>query len=65
MKNVQGVPQIPGSYFTSRHFNNAYRKAVYRSANPRETLIEYNRVINDEITLKRKEFGLNTAEESK
>ncbi len=65
MQNVRGVPQVPGGYFLVRHFDNAYRKAVYKNANPRETLIEYTRVIDSEITVKRKEFGLNLEGEGK
>ena len=65
MQNVRGIPQVPGGYFLVRHFDNAYRKAVYKSANPRETLIEYTRVIDSEIRIKRKEFGLSLGDEEK
>ena len=60
---AQGIPQLPGSYFTSRHLSNAFRKCVYNKVDPRETLIEYLRTINDEITNKRIEFGLPTADD--
>lgn len=65
MNNVRGIPQVPGGYFLVRHFDNAYRKAVYKNANPRETLIEYTRVIDSEIKVKRKEFGLSLGDEKK
>lgn len=69
-KEVRGVPQVPGGYFTSRHLNNAYYNVVNNSitifnitinkgVEPREELTDYVRYINDEITYKRKEFGLS------
>lgn len=55
---VKGNPEVPGGYFTPRHLNNAFRKVVLNGADPRETLLDYVRVINEEIDNKRKEFGL-------
>ena len=57
-KWMKGIPQVPGSYFLSRHLNNAFRKVVYNSADVRETLNEYTAIINKELTSKRKEFGI-------
>ncbi|HPU58960.1 MAG TPA: ABC transporter substrate-binding protein, partial [Candidatus Avimonas sp.] len=54
----KGIPQVPGSYFVSRHLNNAFRKVVYNSADVRETLNEYTEIINKELSNKRREFGL-------
>jgi ABC-type glycerol-3-phosphate transport system substrate-binding protein len=55
---VQGIPQIPGGYFTGRHLDNAFRKVVNANENPREALSDYVLYIDDEIELKRKEFNL-------
>lgn len=55
---VIGNPEVPGGYFTPRHLNNAFRKVIYDGDDPRETLLDYTRVINDEIDSKRIEFGL-------
>lgn len=55
---VQGIPQVPGGYFTGRHLDNAFRKVVNNGDNYREALLDYIIYINDEITLKRKEFNL-------
>lgn len=55
---VKGIPQVPGGYFTGRHLDNAFRKVVNVHQNPREALSDYLIYINDEITLKRKEFNL-------
>ncbi len=55
---VIGNPEVPGGYFTPRHLNNAFRKVINDGEDPRETLLDYVRVINEEIDNKRKEFGL-------
>lgn len=64
---MKGIPQVPGSYYSWRNVNNAfYRVVIAEDKNkmqPREALTEYVRYINDEITFKRKEFGLPTAED--
>lgn len=36
-----GIPQVPGSYFISRHLTNAFRSVVISGAEPRESLVEY------------------------
>lgn len=59
MNDVTCIPEVPGGYFTTRHFNNAFRKVIYKSGNPRETLLEYTKEIDREITDKREEFGLD------
>ena len=64
MQTVVGIPEVPGGYFTPRHVNNAFRKVTNTFADPRETLLEYVRVINREITAKREEFGLPTQQET-
>lgn len=64
---MKGVPQVPGGYYSWRNVNNAYYKVVAAAADkrmqPREALTEFVRYINDEITFKRIEFGLPTAED--
>ncbi|MEK5059119.1 MULTISPECIES: extracellular solute-binding protein [unclassified Paenibacillus] len=55
---VKGIPQLPGGYFTGRHLDNAFRKVVNASENPREALSDYVLYIDEEIELKRKEFNL-------
>ncbi len=55
---VWDVPQLPGNYNTDRNIQFAFRRVVYYYENERETLFEYNKEINKEITRKRQEFGL-------
>ncbi|NLO08817.1 MAG: extracellular solute-binding protein [Clostridiales bacterium] len=54
-----GTPNVAGGYSTIRHMINAYRKVTYNDEDPRETLLDYTRTINDEIKYKRKELGLD------
>ena len=59
MEQLEGIPQVPGGYFTWRNVNNAfYTTVVSKTMQPREALTEYVRYINEEINYKRKEFDL-------
>lgn len=68
-KNVKGIPQVPGSYYTWRNVNNAFYSVVVaeddKLMQPREALNEYVEYIDAEITNKRQEFGMTTAEDEK
>ena len=55
---ARGFPEIAGGYSTTRHMTNAIRKVINTKEDPRETLLTYTRTINDEIEIKRREFGL-------
>ncbi len=54
----RGFPEIAGGYSTTRHMTNAIRKVINDKDDPRETLLTYTHTINEEINIKRKEFGL-------
>jgi ABC-type glycerol-3-phosphate transport system substrate-binding protein len=57
--HLQGVPEVPGGYFTPRQVRNAFFSAVETgSIGPREALIDGVRLINTELIAKRREFGL-------
>ena len=53
-----GLPEVAGGYYTSRHITNAIRKVMNQNEDPRETLLDYVITIDEEIWLKRDEFGL-------
>lgn len=55
---AEGVPEVPGGYFTGRHLFNAFYKTVVGGVEARESIMDYVQYIQDEITTKRKEFGL-------
>ena len=60
--NVKGIPEVPGGYFTSRHLNNAFHRVLNQNEDPGETLLDYVKNIDEEITSKRREFGLEVYE---
>lgn len=55
---AEGINEVAGGYYTFRHITNAVRKVVNDKDDPRETLLDYARTINEEIEKKRLEFGL-------
>jgi len=57
--DVVGVPEVPGSYYTPRGIQNAFRTTIYDYTNPYETLHEWQLDIDEEIARKYKEFGLD------
>ncbi|MEZ0536504.1 extracellular solute-binding protein [Caldicellulosiruptoraceae bacterium PP1] len=56
-KNVNEIPNIPGSYYTGRHLDNAFREVLDNNELPREAITKYVKEINKEIKKKREEFG--------
>ncbi len=57
---LEEIPIIPASYAVTRNIMNAFRETVNNYENPRDTLLWYNRDINEEITRKRENLGLVT-----
>ncbi|MBR1764759.1 MAG: extracellular solute-binding protein [Ruminococcus sp.] len=53
------IPIIPASYGVTRNIMNAFREVVNNYENARDTLFWYNKDINDEITRKREDLGLD------
>lgn len=60
MNQLEEIPIIPSSYVVTRSIMNAFRAVVNDKDNPRETLRLYNIDINNEITRKRQNLGLDT-----
>lgn len=56
--SVTLVPEIPGGYYVNRSITSALRTVISNKTPARRELDLYNRDINNEITRKRKEFGL-------
>ncbi|MBP5303902.1 MAG: extracellular solute-binding protein [Clostridia bacterium] len=57
----QTIPETPGSYYTPRHINNAFRAVCIkeRRDDARETILKYAKIITNEIEYKRDEFKLD------
>lgn len=64
-ENVKGIPQVPGGYYTWRSVNNAFYSVTTEtdSATPREELMDAVILINEELTYKRTELHMVTAED--
>ena len=58
MADAVGFREIAGGYYTSRNITNAIRKVINQRTDPRETILDYARLIDKEIDKKRQEFGL-------
>ena len=63
LETLRGIPQVPGGYITGRYLNNAFVSVITNYENAADTLYENVELINEEITAKRKEFGLEIAQE--
>ena len=61
-EHLTSMPAIPGYYMNTRMISYAFEDVVADLANPRETLYLNIRDIDKELTKKRAEFGLSTAE---
>ena len=61
-EKLTSMPAVPGYYMNTRMISYAFEDVVADLANPRETLYLNIRDIDKELTKKREEFGLNTAE---
>ena len=55
---TKGFREVAGGYSTTRHITNAIRKVINEKTDAREALLNYARTINEEIRIKRREFGL-------
>lgn len=51
-EELEEIPVIPASYAVTRNIMNAFREVVNKQANPRDTLLWYNRDIHDEMKRK-------------
>jgi ABC-type glycerol-3-phosphate transport system substrate-binding protein len=57
-ENLIGSPEMPGGYYLSRYLGFAFNNVVVDSKDPRETILDYVKLINEEIRYKRTELGL-------
>lgn len=59
---VRAIPEVPGGYFTSRHFDFAFRRVVNDGDEAKESLYQAIKDINHELASKQKEFSRRTAQ---
>lgn len=53
------MPEAPGGYMTGRYIISSAMTVINNGLIPRETIMDYNKMINDEVQSMRKKFGLN------
>ena len=58
MQNLRGVPQVPGGYISGRYVENSFLEVYNDNTDPVDTLYKNIHYIDQEISNKRKEFGL-------
>ncbi|MFP4017218.1 MAG: extracellular solute-binding protein, partial [Halanaerobiales bacterium] len=51
---VKGVPEVPGGYMTGRHLDNAFRRVINEQKEDRKMLLDYVRIIEEELEIKEK-----------
>ena len=51
-EQIQEIPEIPGSYYTSRCLDNAFRSVIYDGSNPRKVFEKQVKIIDSEIKRK-------------
>ena len=62
-EHTYGIENVPGSYFMSRHIQNAFRMVVLSGDDPKESLRYYSKIINNEIHTKCEELGISIERE--
>jgi ABC-type glycerol-3-phosphate transport system substrate-binding protein len=57
---ARAIPQVPGGYITGRVIDNAFNSVITAetNANPTDALYKVCKEINNELAIKRKEFGI-------
>ena len=55
---LRAVPEAPGGYYTSRHYDFAFRAIVYQGKNVRVSLRDAAESIDKELRKKQAEFGI-------
>ena len=57
-KLTRGMPEVPGGYMTARYVSTAVKLVINNGLIPREAIVNYGKLIDDEITSMRKELGI-------
>ncbi|MBR7133753.1 MAG: extracellular solute-binding protein [Clostridia bacterium] len=56
---VNEVPEVPGSYYLTRCIDQAYWSVVNGTAHPKDTLIKWSKVADDEIMRKINDYSID------
>ena len=55
---VKAIPEVPGGYYVSRVLDQAFWNVTNASENPKDMLLKWNDVAQNEITRKRKQYNI-------
>lgn len=58
-ESARGLPIVPGDYIVGRYVDNAFRAVINNNVSPYDSLYTNHLKINNELTRKRREFGLD------
>ncbi len=59
MKDMVVLPILPGYYYVNRGYTNSFTGVVNQGENPREVLLKWTKLVNEELERKQKEFDKN------
>ena len=54
---IQEIPEVPGSYYVSRSVDQAFWNVVNANERPRDTLVKWSDIANNEIERKISEYA--------
>jgi ABC-type glycerol-3-phosphate transport system substrate-binding protein len=57
-QDVEELPEVPGGYYVARGIDQAYWNIVNMDANATDMLLKWGKVVNEEISRKRGQYGL-------
>ncbi len=56
---VEGLKEVPGGYYVTRSIYQAFWNVINLKENPKDMIVKWGKVADDEITRKRGEYGLD------
>lgn len=59
MNDMVVLPILPGYYYVNRGISNSFNAVVVQGENPREVLLKWTNLVNEELARKQKEFDKN------
>ena len=56
-KNITEVPEVPGGYYLTRSVDQAYWQVINKTKNPKDALVYWGGVADNEIKRKIKQYS--------
>lgn len=58
-KNVEGLSEVPGGYYVTRSIFQAFWNVINLDENPKDMIVKWGKIADDEIERKRREYNLD------